>query len=359
MKFKFNVIITTIATFFIKGGISKYLTDNHYLIYIDNTIPINQNNDLNKRQDVNDFISNTISEIHNLIVDNQNSYQNPKALTELDEKHNKLKKRNNIENTLDESNYVYPISTVGDRTILNAFLSAELVEMVKSYPNVKAVKENGEIEHDVYYNINEIKRNTGWKKVNVRKNAELHLSLLSQGKYNQNLVNKYDPNYYYPSSAGEGINIVIVDTGFNFKHPEFSNKERITKCVVRMVDGKPDHSVPEDNCGTNNPYYIKDENYHGEWVSDIAAGLKYGVAPKANVYGVAAIETGYNMSNLISAVQYVSDHLIKPYKTVVNLSLGSFYPIEGEDEERDHWIRLINSITEKGAIVVAAAHNFG
>lgn len=270
-----------------------------------------------------------------------------------------MKKRNNIENSL-ESNYVYPISTIGNKTVLSAFLSADLVEIVKSYPNVKAVKENRKIENDDYYNINDIKRTTGWKNVNVRENAELHLSLLSQGKYNEELVNNYDPNYYYSSSAGEGINIIIVDTGFIFRHPEFSNKEeRITKCVVRMVDGKPDHSVPEDNCGTNNPYHIKDENYHGEWVSDIAAGLKYGVAPKANVYGVAAIETGYTMANLISAVQYVSEHLIKPYKTVVSLSLGSFYPIKGEDEERDHWIRLINSITEKGAIVVAAAHNFG
>jgi len=47
MKIKFNVI-TIIATFFIKGSVSKYLNDNHYLIYIDNTIPINQNNNLYK-----------------------------------------------------------------------------------------------------------------------------------------------------------------------------------------------------------------------------------------------------------------------------------------------------------------------
>jgi len=208
-----------------------------------------------------------------------------------------------------------------------------------------------------YYNKKDIKQTTGWKNVSIRKNADLHLSLLSQGKYNEELVNQYDNNYYYPSSAGKDIDIVIVDSGFNFRHPEFSNKnERTTKCVAKFVDGQRDYNITAEYCGTDNPGFISTNEYHGEWVSDVAAGLKHGVAPKANVYGVSA---DASFSGFITAVEYVADHLIRRHKTVVSLSLGQFFPIEGESEERDRWIKVIKNITQKGAIVVAAAHNFG
>jgi len=211
-----------------------------------------------------------------------------------------------------------------------------------------------------YYNKKDIKQTTGWKNVSIRKNADLHLSLLSQGKFNEELVNQYDNNYYYPSSAGKDIDIVIVDTGFNFRHPEFSNKnERTTKCVAKFVDGQRDFNITEEYCGTDNPIYTNINEYHGEWVSDVAAGLKHGVAPKANVYGVSATQSDGSLSGFITAIEYVADHLIRRHKTVVSLSLGQFYPIEGESEERDRWVKVIEKLTKKGAIVVAAAHNFG
>eukprot|EP00833_Pecoramyces_ruminatium_P013838 jgi/Orpsp1_1/1187870/evm.model.d7180000060818.1 len=76
--------------------------------------------------------------------------------------------------------------------------------------------------------LNEILNETQWSGVGVRENADIHLSLLSQRKFDGNSTTTYDKNYYYPSSAGKDIDIFIIDSGFNFRHPEFANKDERT-----------------------------------------------------------------------------------------------------------------------------------
>ncbi|OUM60239.1 carbohydrate-binding module family 18 protein [Piromyces sp. E2] len=212
------------------------------------------------------------------------------------------------------------------------------------------------------YKIKHIKRETGWSQVKVRENADLHLSLLSQGLYNSELANKYDTNFYYPESAGKDIDIVIIDTGFNFEHSEFSNKkERILKCAIRIVDGEYVKPPSESKCSTTNPILVRHNYYHGEYVSDAAAGLIHGVASKANVYGVAF--NAVNYKNAMAGLKYVRDNLIRPHKTVLNLSFGNYYHIQEDVKVKMDIINemksVVTEIIEKGAIVVAAGGNEG
>jgi len=76
-----------------------------------------------------------------------------------------------------------------------------------------------------YYNKNKILSETGWKDLSIETNASSHLSLLSQGIFNEQLNNKYDKNYYYPASAGKGVEVFMFDNGFNFNLDEFSEIE--------------------------------------------------------------------------------------------------------------------------------------
>jgi hypothetical protein len=219
---------------------------------------------------------------------------------------------------------------------------------------------NNAVSKNTIYKIKQIKRETGWNEVKIRKNADLHLSLLSQGIYNSELANKYDTNYYYPESAGEGIDIVIIDTGFNFEHSEFSNKdERTVQCAIKIVDGEYVKPISESKCSTSNPTLVDNNYYHGEYVSDAAAGLLHGVAKKANVYGVAFNAVNYR--NAIAGLKYVRDKLIRPHKTVINLSFGNYYHIEEDMQIKidviNEMISVVKEIIKKGAIIVAAGGN--
>ena len=69
-----------------------------------------------------------------------------------------------------------------------------------------------------------LKKETGWKSFYYRKNAKSHLSIISQGKYDSSVINSYEDTYYYPKPGGKGIDILVVDSGFNFESSEFDIK---------------------------------------------------------------------------------------------------------------------------------------
>jgi len=350
---KFYLLIIFTLSFLIHGTHGS--NEGYYLVFINNTDNDSKNH---KRQENNEVIQ----KIHSLIVENKNTYQDAQKLMEIEEQHSQLSKRNKV--NYGDSNLVYTISSVKNKSVALAYLSPFVATKVQKLPNVLECNPDSKIELTSYYNTNdlkEIERITQWKGVSVREDTDIHLSLISERLANTtSTTNQYDDNYYYPKSAGEDIDMIIVDSGFNFKHAEFSNKdERTTKCLAEIVDGKPDLSISEDKCSTKDEVLLMMNAYHGEWSSDVAAGLKHGVANKANIYGVTI--PSVSRSNLIGALQYVVDNLKRPHKTVINLSIGYFYDKKDESkkEEINHLKSLIDEIIEKGGIVVAGAGNDG
>jgi len=298
---------------------SRYIKkdDNYYLIFIDNTF--GQKN-IQKRQEPKEFVTSLVKEIDQLIIENKDTYKDLEELNKFEQNSNSLKKRNQ---DVDDSSYVNIISNLDDITVLHSYLSYELNGKVKTLDGIRGVEVNREIDlgfgkniindlienikqkrdiinddNDINYDINEIKKETGWNDVKVQENAELHLSLVSQSKFNGTYSLQYDTNYYYPSSAGEGIDIFIVDTSFNFKSPEFSNKnERITKCFGILRNGVIEKPESDDYCTTS--------EYHGEVTSQMAGGLNYGIAKKANIYGIA-----FDMDSYKDGYMRLSDLMI-------------------------------------------------
>jgi subtilisin family serine protease len=271
------------------------------------------------------------------------------------EKNSKLKKRNNNNNNtfVSNSDYIYPISSVNERVVLYAYLSKELVNDIKSRDNIiDCVQNSASFTLHSYYNINDILNETQWKNVSIRENAQIHLSLLSQGKYDKNLINQYDNNYYYPSSAGKDIDIIIIDSSFHFNYDEFSNtRSRIVQCAANVKGG----IVYTDNID----YYCgESEFFHGEIVADMAGGLLYGTANNANIYGIS-LPVGdkgvVNENDILGGLQYVYENIEYFNKPIINISIGGFH--RRYDQIYKQYESLINSITNKGGTIVTASGN--
>eukprot|EP00833_Pecoramyces_ruminatium_P014866 jgi/Orpsp1_1/1188898/evm.model.d7180000068026.1 len=252
--------------------------DNYYLIFVNNTYGeyrIFKNSEKEKRQEAQLFVETLLDEIDSLIINNRDTYQHPEKLNDIEES-SKLLKRNeknvNVYN-YDNSNFVRPISSVGTSLVLYAYLSKKLVQKIEKIQSVKSIEPDricnlhSELnEEENYYNYDDIVAETNWGNVTVDSNADFHLSILSQGRYNPDLVNEYDNNYYFPASAGKDVDIIVIDSNFHFDYPEFSNKEREAKCIGSVhKDGTITPPSHELICGYNDEDHLDDDNnYYSE-----------------------------------------------------------------------------------------------
>jgi len=350
--------------------------DDYYLVYVNNKYGLTEEK-YQKRQEPQQFVNSLIKKIHELIVENKDTYKNPEELENMDERNHPLRKRSNDV----ESNYVYQIASVKDTSVLLTYLSSELNEKVKTLGGVRGsginkkinidtpltfdnININNKTKRDTYNNIDDdaiiddIKSETGWKDVTIRSKVFNNLSSISQGYFN-GTSEQYDNNYYYPKSAGEGIDVYIIDTGYNFRQREFvKGGERKIKCISKYENGKVNTTISEDYCVTT----IK----HGEKVSDSIGGEIYGVANKANIYGIALepneTNDDYTRASLLASYDFLANNVsIRPNKSVLNLSV---YDIVNHDIKEDlEFSNVVKSYmdhyNELGIIIFTSAGNFG
>jgi len=338
------------------GGKREKLTtndDGYYMVFVNTTVT---KKDHHKRSSVKeeDIIISVIDEIRSLIYDNKDTFEDLTQFEAIENSENDLKKRDNSKYLVDygDSNLVYPISSNNGQTVLYAYLSDVLVDKVENLPKVTSCEQNYIFHYDTRFQVSDIKSHTKWNDVGVRYDTDLHLSLLSQGKYSENLVHHYDTNYYFPKSGGEGINMIFMDSGFNFNNGEFSNtNQRSVQCAFNVTNAKIAPVSDEKYC---HAYYPND---HGSRVSDCGAGVEHGVASKANIFGVLFNEL--NSANIIAAFQYIKDNLIVPHKTVINCSFGELFPKNFNNEAMNHVESLVNEINAMGGVIVVSAGNDG
>jgi len=216
---------------------------------------------------------------------------------------------------------------------------------------------------------------TGWKDVSIEPNAPSHLSLLSQGRFDEGLYEKYDKNYYYPASAGEGIEIFMFDNGFNFNLDEFSKVKATIEGFIEK-GGVKNVADKAKELGIDEKILIKDFRNvnqtipdHGTVTSTAAVGKTLGAAKKANVHGYVFLadkemeekKEKYLNKFIYDGLTYVKENnLIKPHQTVFNFSVGQKITVEEfNGEECRQTQALINEISKKGVVLVAAAGNDG
>uniref|UniRef100_U9T2Y3 Peptidase S8/S53 domain-containing protein n=1 Tax=Rhizophagus irregularis (strain DAOM 181602 / DAOM 197198 / MUCL 43194) TaxID=747089 RepID=U9T2Y3_RHIID len=119
-----------------------------------------------------------------------------------------------------------------------------------------------------------------------------------------------DGKYNYPTSAGSGVNVYVVDTGIDIKNAEFEGRASFGGSFCA-------------GCSST------DDNGHGTNVAGIIGGKKYGVANKATLIAIKVLDqSGQGSSTtVVAGLSYVILQHSKSSnkKTVVNLSLGGAY----------------------------------
>ncbi|KAL0265895.1 UNVERIFIED_CONTAM: hypothetical protein PYX00_011612 [Menopon gallinae] len=78
-------------------------------------------------------------------------------------------------------------------------------------------------------------------------------------------------SFRYPANAGRGTRVFVVDTGVDVAHPEFEGRAR---WGINLVESSPD----------------TDENGHGTHCAGVIAGAQVGIAKKAEIVAVKALD---------------------------------------------------------------------
>ncbi|KAK9246601.1 peptidase S8/S53 domain-containing protein [Lipomyces tetrasporus] len=165
--------------------------------------------------------------------------------------------------------------------------------------------------------------------VEIQTGAPRHLARICQ---RQALGTDDAYTYEYESSAGDGIDAYVLDTGIYMAHPDFQG---------RAIQGA-------DYTGEGSG----DSNGHGTHVAGLIGSKTYGVAKMITLIEVKVLGAtgGGSLSNVIAGLDYAANtRLSSGRKGVANLSLGAMYnPILNS---------AITSAVQSGLAVVVAAGN--
>lgn len=158
---------------------------------------------------------------------------------------------------------------------------------------------------------------------------------------------------YYSNYTGSNIDVYVVDTGIDTLHVEFQNLPGSTRVVKNVY-----------NAFTNprtSPTLNTDDVGHGTHVSGTIGGLRVGLSPNANLYGLKILnsEGQGSSSDVVLALDYVASLAqTSGRRSLVSMSLGG--PCEDETScSTDSVVQAVESITAKGIIVSVAAGNDG
>jgi subtilisin family serine protease len=142
--------------------------------------------------------------------------------------------------------------------------------------------------------------------------------------------------------TGRGIDICILDTGFDIKHPDFAN---------RVIEGKS--FVAGENWDT-------DVNGHGTHCSGTAAGnirldtgKRYGVAPESNLK-IAKVLSNNGTGRTSSIIDAIDWAITKKFR-VISLSLGS--PVKINEQPSLLFEKAGEKALESNCLLIAAAGN--
>jgi subtilisin family serine protease len=146
----------------------------------------------------------------------------------------------------------------------------------------------------------------------VEKNQKVSIAKVQRGapwglaRISQRELNWVD-RYVYPSTAGQGVSVYVLDTGIKVNHAEFAGGKAKSGF----------NAFPEEGGD--------DLNSHGTQCASIVCGWKYGVAKRANVIGVKVLnqDGSGSYAGVIAGLDWSVQHFQNSgKKAVASMSLG-------------------------------------
>jgi subtilisin family serine protease len=143
--------------------------------------------------------------------------------------------------------------------------------------------------------------------------------------------------------GGKGVTVAVLDTWVDGTHPDFGHR------VLPGADCATKHV-----CTPGTPARDKCEP-HGTHVAGIVAGSVYGIAPQATILPVRVLASGpsgctADSQDVARGVRWAAAH----HAQIVNLSLGSTYPVE---DPGGVLRQAVADVSKAGVVVVVAAGN--
>lgn len=144
-------------------------------------------------------------------------------------------------------------------------------------------------------------------------------------------------DFIYPDTAGEGVDVYVLDSGIMVEHPEFEGRAFLGPSFV-------DYEANEDLTG------------HGTHVAGIVASKSFGVAKKARIISVkvAGMKPVGRTIDLIMGVQWIVNRVQaqndNSLKSVINLSMVAELPNIAIE-------RAMTAAIKAKIVVVASAGN--
>jgi len=99
---------------------------------------------------------------------------------------------------------------------------------------------------------------------------------------------------YRYAQQGEGVDVVIVDSGINVDHPEFRDEFGVSR--IQQIEWEVGMNIAKPN-------FYSDQSAHGTHVAGIIVGLTQGWAPKARIYSMKIFDT--DSYDTLTALQLV------------------------------------------------------
>lgn len=161
------------------------------------------------------------------------------------------------------------------------------------------------------------------------------------------IVNYWCEDTLYRKIRGQGIGVVVLDTGIA-PHPDFVGRVQVFR---DFVHGKT---------------MVYDDNGHGSHVCGIVGGTgtmslgKYtGMAPECNLIVLKVLDEQGNgkVSDVLRAIQWILKHQRQYGIRIVNISIGM--PKEAGSREERILLQQVEWLWDAGIVVVVAAGNQG